>query len=104
MSFHIVYITHESEAAARQLTEVLLGEKLIACANLFPITSAYWWQGAVARESEWVSIVKTIPENWMALQARVEALHPYDVPCIMRLEANANAAYEKWIRDSVNEQ
>jgi len=101
MSFSIIYITHESEEAARTLTDVLLREKQIACANIFPITSAYWWQGAIARESEWVSIVKTTPEKWEAVKTRIEALHPYEVPCIMRLQAEANPAYENWIRDSV---
>lgn len=104
MSFNFIYITHESEQAARTLTEALLQEKLIACANIFPITSAYWWQGAIAREGEWVSIVKTTLEKWESVKARIEALHPYEVPCIMRLEVEANEAYERWIRNSVNER
>ncbi len=101
MSFAIIYITHESEAEARRVSDHLLEEKLVACANIFSITSAYWWEGDIQYEGEWVSIVKTIPGNWTALQRAVEEIHPYEVPCIMKIEAEANAAYEKWIRESV---
>ena len=102
MSFAIVYITHEEKNAAKALTDQLLKEKLIACANIFPITSAYWWKGAVANEDEWVSIVKTPLSHWDRLVKRVEALHPYEVPCIMKIEVEANRSYEDWIRESVN--
>ena len=36
-----------------------------------------------------------------ALEAEIERLHPYEVPCIMRFETRANAAYEQWIEESV---
>jgi periplasmic divalent cation tolerance protein len=103
MPFIAVYITHASEDAARSLTDVLIEERLIACANIFPISSTYWWQGVIQNEGEFVSIVKTVPQNWSALQRRVTALHPYDVPCIMKVNVEANKAYENWIKDSVKE-
>lgn len=101
MSFAIIYVTHENKAAAKELTDRLLEEKLIACANIFPITSAYWWKGAVANEEEWVSIIKTPLSHWDRLRNRVEALHPYEVPCIMKIEVEANQAYEDWIHGNV---
>ena len=101
MAFILLYVTHPSEAAARELGNRLLEEKRIACANYFPIHSGYWWQGAIQGDAEWASILKTVPEQWEALQERIASLHPYEVPCIIRIEAQANAAYEQWIRDSV---
>ena len=101
MSFIIIYITHENEAAAKSVVNQLVEEKLVACGNLFPIQSAYWWQGAIQHENEWVSIVKTVPELWEKVVSRVEDIHPYEVPCIMKLEAEANEKYEEWIQASV---
>ncbi|MEM8908863.1 MAG: divalent-cation tolerance protein CutA [Bacteroidota bacterium] len=101
MSFIAVYITHGTENAAQKITDYLLQKKLIACANIFPINSMYWWQEKIAQDKEWVSIVKTIPENWDLLQREVEAIHPYSVPCIMKIEVSANTAYEAWIRQEV---
>lgn len=101
MGFIAVYITHESEEAAKLLCDHLLERKIIACANVFPITSSYWWAGAIANEKEYVSIVKTTTENWEILEKEVIAQHPYEIPCIMKMEVSANEAYEHWIRESV---
>lgn len=62
----------------------------------------YWWNGNIENDDEYVSIVKTIPELWEVLQKEIKEIHPYDVPCIMKLEAEANVEYEKWIYSMVN--
>lgn len=97
MRFAIVYITHPNEETAKEIGDKLLEKRLIACANIFPITSAYWWQGGIQREGEWVSIVKTALPLWPKLKEEVLSIHPYEVPCIMKLEVEANEAYYHWI-------
>lgn len=101
MPFALLYITYPNESEAQRVSQLLLARRLVACANIFPITSAYWWQGVIQNEQEWVSIVKTTLENYEAVKREVEKVHPYDVPCILKIEVEANAAYENWIRDSV---
>lgn len=101
MAFLVIYTTHESKEAAERLTQPLLQERYIACVNLFPMQSAYWWQGSIQQEGEWVALLKTVPENWEAVKAKVESLHSYQVPCIMKWEVEANASYENWIRENV---
>lgn len=100
--FIILYVTHPSEEEAKRISDALVAQKHIACANIFPMQSAYWWKGAVEQEGEWVSILKTTPEKHSEVEQLIEQLHPYEVPCIMKLEASANAAYEAWIRASVS--
>lgn len=95
--FLVFYITHPDEATAQHISTALLDQKLVACANIFPIHSAYWWEGNLEKDSEWVSLVKTRPDLEAAVEAAVLALHPYQTPCVMRYEARANAAYEAWI-------
>ena len=99
MAFCIIYITHESEEKAKALADHLVGERLAACANIFAIQSMYWWEDVLHTEDEWVSIVKTTLDKWPLLRDRAEELHPYDVPCIMKIEVEANAGYERWIRE-----
>lgn len=101
MGFIAVYITNESQEAAQSIADQLLGSRLIACANIFPISASYHWQGQIAHENEFVALVKTIPENWEKLKAKVSEIHPYDVPCIMKMNVEANDAYEDWIRGEV---
>ena len=102
MGFIIIYVTHESKKEADRINKYLLDRKLIACTNIFPIKSAYWWNGKVENSDEFVSILKTRIENWKAVRDEVEKIHPYDTPCIMKINVEANAKYEKWIYDETN--
>ena len=65
-----------------------------------PLTSTYRWQGAVETAAEWYCHLKTTAERWPALEARLRALHPYDVPEIVALPIVAGSrAYLDWIAD-----
>ena len=96
----IFYVTHPDADCAKRITSALLGQRLIACANIFPMESAYWWEGAVQQDGEWVSILKTRLDLEQALEQAILAIHPYETPCVMRFEAKANAAYEEWVAAS----
>lgn len=101
MAFILVYITYGNEESAQHVSRALIEEKMVACAHIYPIQSGFWWKGDIASEEEWVSLLKTIPENWKAIQEKVNQLHPYEVPAIIKIEAEANEAYEKWLREEV---
>ncbi|MEM1214992.1 MAG: divalent-cation tolerance protein CutA [Bacteroidota bacterium] len=97
--FLLFYVTYPDEATAQRIGQQLVRERLAAGTNCLPIKSSYWWKEAVVEEGEWVGILKTQLAGEAALEQRIEALHPYEVPCIVRTEVRANAAYEKWIVD-----
>lgn len=101
MSFTIIYITYPNEAEARRISGLMLEQRLVACANFFPVTSAYWWEGDITQDNEWVGLVKTTDAGAMAVETFVKQHHPYEIPCIMQINARANAAYEAWIAASV---
>lgn len=101
MPFIAIYITFGSEESAKTIAHQLIEKRLVACYNIFPIASAYWWQEAIQTDNEFVAIVKTIPEMWDKVVKEVEQLHPYEVPCIMKMEVAANAGYEDWVRAQV---
>lgn len=99
MKFIIIYITHKNKTEAKKVAEALLRDRLIACVNYFPIESSYWWKGGIATAKEIVTLVKTKKENWAKVKKAVEAIHPYETPCIMKLDVEANASYAQWIHD-----
>lgn len=99
-TFLLLYVTHPNEATAHRIAEALLRARLVACANVMPISSAYWWEGAIARENEWVTLMKTRLALEEAVESAITAIHPYQVPCVMRLEVRANQAYWQWIEES----
>lgn len=98
-----VYITCKDQEEANRVSEYLISKKLIACSNVFPIQSQYWWQGDIVKEGEYACLVKTTTELWDSLQVKILEVHSYDVPCIVKYEVEANNAYEAWVKESVRQ-
>lgn len=101
MGFIIIYITHPDLITAKKIVASLMESRLIACGNFFPISSVYWWNGKIENSKEIVSIVKTKKKNWEKVKSAVIKLHPYETPCIMKINFEANDAYEAWINKEV---
>lgn len=99
MKFIIIYVTHKNPEEAKKVGDYLLKKRLIACVNYFPIQSAYWWKGKIENSKEIVSLLKTKKENWLKVKKEVQKIHPYETPCIMKLEVEANEDYAKWIKE-----
>lgn len=97
MKFIIIYITHKNKTEAKRVAMHLLSRRLIACVNYFPIESAYWWKKGIENAREVVTLVKTRKEFWKRVCAEVKKIHPYSVPCIMKIEVEANKEYVDWI-------
>jgi len=98
----VVYITFSSKSSAAEISKQLLEQRLVACSNIYPMESAYHWQSTIDREEEWVAFFKTMPEKIPEIIKLVEAIHPYDVPCIVHWNAAANEAYENWVREETS--
>ena len=97
----LIYITCADKDEARRLSKVLLEEKLIACVNIFPMESMYWWQGDIVESMEYVVIAKGMPADFEALIMRVKDLHSYEVPCIVSVPiTGGNSDYLEWIKES----
>jgi periplasmic divalent cation tolerance protein len=96
---HSIYITVPDHETALRIARVLVEERLAACANILgPITSIYWWDGKLNEEGEVALIAKTTQEQLSALIARVKAIHPYQVPCIVAWPiAAGHQPYLDWI-------
>lgn len=87
-------------ATADNLARSLVEERLAACVQRLPgMRSVYRWQGQVESAEEHLLLIKTQQAQWPALQARVLALHPHDVPELIAIEATAGLpAYLDWIQ------
>lgn len=92
----LVYITCKDRKEAEKIANHLLRKRLIACANIFPIKSMYWWKGKITKDNEHVMIAKTNNKNFKKVESEVKKLHSYAVPCILRINAAANKDYEQW--------
>ncbi len=98
MSFLDIYITFPTAEDAGRIVGQLLNKKIIACANIYPVQSSYWWEGRIEQAGEVAANVKTTAENWEKLVEEVKASHPDEVPCIVKYEVEANPEYEEWVK------
>lgn len=101
MSFIAIYVTHKNMEEAEKITTHLLQQKTIACVNYFPIKSSYQRQWQIESSEEVVSLLKTRTENWEKVKKEIEKTHPYETPCIMKMNVEANDEYEQWITKEV---
>lgn len=87
------------EACAAAIARALVEERLAACVQVLPrMRSIYRWEGTVHDEPEALLVAKTCAARADALEARVRALHPYEVPEVVRLDvAGGSPAYLAWV-------
>ena len=93
----LAYITCKDKKEAERISLHLLRKRLIACANIFPIKSIYWWKGKIVKDKENVIIAKTSNKNFKKLESEVKKIHSYEIPCILRITATANKEYQEWM-------
>ena len=95
----LVLMTVSSEDEAKAIATQLVNERLIACANFFPIQSIYRWNNEICHEPEWQLVLKTDMSHFGTLKNRAIALHSYDVPEIIILPiADGYAPYIAWMK------
>jgi len=99
----VVLVTLPAAADAAAFAGALVGERLAACVGVGPLGEAvYRWAGAVERAAERQLLIKTTGAQVERLRQRVSALHPYDTPEFLVLEARGgDRRYLEWIVDSV---
>ena len=95
----LVWVTAPDAEQGATLARALVEDHLVACVNVVPgVRSIYRWEGSVQEDSEVLLIMKTRAQLVDALTARVEALHPYDVPEVVAVDvAGGSAAYLDWV-------
>ncbi len=95
----MLYITASSMNEAKTIVDALMEEKLIACANMFPIHSVYRWKGKIEKDEEVAIIAKTRASLVQKAIERVKELHSYEVPCVVEYSiANGDLDYLDWIQ------
>ncbi len=103
--FIFVYITCESFDEARKIARHLLEKRLIACANIFPIRSLFWWESKIEECNEFAIIAKTKAEKFKELREEVKKIHSYSIPCICAFVVEeGNRDFLDWIEKTVEHE
>ncbi len=81
--FAIVNTTVKNKKEAEQIAGEIVGQKLAACVQFFPIMSIYRWQGAVESADEYFLVAKTTKALAGRLVDFIKSVHSYEVPEII---------------------
>lgn len=94
-----IWVNCPTVESADTISAALIAQRLVACANRYPaIQSSYRWQGTLEHEEEHPLLLKTRAALAQQAEDAIRALHPYDVPPIIRLNIDgANQDYIDWV-------
>lgn len=99
MSACMIYTTVSGPEEARNIGEVLVSERLVACVNIVNgAQSIYRWNGKITTDTETLMIGKTTKGKRDAAIARITELHSYDIPCVVAYDMTAGGPeYLEWL-------
>jgi periplasmic divalent cation tolerance protein len=106
MTALVIHCSCPDVATAERIARTLVEEHLAACVQVLPgMLSIYSWRGEVQQETEVLLLAKTTRERLDALKARLDELHPYEMPELLALEAvDGLVPYLGWIEQEAQPQ
>jgi periplasmic divalent cation tolerance protein len=102
-SFIQVMTTAGRKSDAEKIARRLLKDRLAACVQIVgPVSSTYWWQGALESAKEWLCLAKTQKTKYKEVERAIRAIHPYSVPEILAVAVAAgDPDYLKWLNQEM---
>ena len=99
----IIKTTCKSKKEAKNLTGILLAEKLIACAQINAILSLYNWENKIQEEKEFLISFKAKSYDYKKIEKVITKNHSYKIPQIVKIDLSDGLDdYFSWIEGSVN--
>lgn len=102
MKIILIKMTCPNMYEAKRICTHLLEKKLISSGNYFPIKSISNLTGVVMEVDEVIVFLKTWKTNWDKVKNEIIKVHPYKIPCVMKINSEANENYESRILSQTN--
>ena len=95
----MIFVTAKDKVEAEKIGQLLVKERLIACANIVsPVSSVFHWSGKIEAVKEHLVLMKSRSDLFAQLSQRVKTLHSYDVPEVLALPlVDGSKAYLDWM-------
>jgi len=95
----VVFVTAKDKREAEKISQLLLEERIIACANIVsPVTSFFHWVGRVEMAEECLVVMKSRRDLFNEVAAHVKRLHSYEVPEVLAVPVvECSKAYLDWM-------
>ncbi len=97
----VVYCACPNVESARTIAQTLVEEGLAACVNRIDgVKSTYFWAGSLQEDTETLLIIKTVSASLAEIQARIDALHPHELPEVIAVPINGGSTdYLNWLSE-----
>ena len=96
----LVLSTFGDRATAETCAQHLVKHRHAACVQIDgPIRSVYQWKGEIEADDEFRLLVKTSSQALDGCVTALQKQHPYDLPEIIVLNADASTAYASWVSE-----
>ncbi|MBU7583194.1 MAG: divalent-cation tolerance protein CutA [Nostoc sp. TH1S01] len=92
-----IALTNLPPEDGERIARLLVEEHLVACVNLYPIKSFYFWQGELQFDSEVTLMMKVSTAGVERLKNRILELHPYELPEFLVLDVDNEASLREYI-------
>ena len=98
-----IVTTVGSQEKAREISQYLLANRLVACAQIQgPVESHYWWEGKMTQDIEWVCTFKSSYKLLEKVKSGIKEKHPYEVPEIIAFKSiDTDLPYLQWLNDVI---
>ena len=93
-----IALTNLPPEDAERITRQLVEEHVVACVNLYPIQSCYFWNGKVCFDKETTLMMKVSTEGVERLKRRLCELHPYELPEFVVLDVDNEASLREYVQ------
>ncbi len=95
----VIFVTTKTKDEAEKISQLLIRERLIACANIVsPITSFFRWVGNIEKGEESLILMKSRLDLFAEVAEHVKRLHSYEVPEVLALPiVEGSKAYLDWM-------
>ena len=96
---YLAFSSIKGEEDAKKLARELLSSQLAACIQIVPkAISLFTWQGEIEEAEESLLFIKTRKGHLEALEKKISAFHPYDIPEFVCIELNSGSQeYLSWL-------
>jgi periplasmic divalent cation tolerance protein len=100
----VVITTVGTEQEANHLAEELVARRHSSCVNIVPVhRSVYRWKGKICDDREFLLVIKSLEQEYEAVEATVKELHSYELPEILAFRVSrGEAGFLDWIAQSLD--
>ncbi len=100
-----IAVTCGSREEADAVMRAVIERRLAACAQTWPITSCFHWDGAIEVDDEHLVVFKSAADRFDPVCETIVEVHSYDLPAITMVPLlGTGPGYLDWLQASIAER